>query len=666
MLFYQICVSCTKEAVPMFCKAKSRKEKDDLAEKICSETELFNKSSRESYFFVSQILNKKAVLGVISKTPLQRRQLNDYLNTLELCSDQVTVEETTFQSGCHLLRKADANDYILDADDVMDPWGLTELERYRRMQYDECLLQGQRTKKHLLHQAKALLSSSLQEEIERIFAGSTQPQFIGHPVHYVIESDSASARQKMTEILLQALYANSRLESSRYCVIKAENIYREPFKQLMRICAGCSVVLECMPDLDGDKDYLDANTAELSDAMEVTRENRNSVLTVLCLPRACNKLKDFLFSHAGNCTFVEIKEDQVTADQAKKYLRALAKGKNITPDRALYTHLHGEQQVFLPQELDVMFDGWVDRSLRTKIYPQYAEMNTVKKQTAAQKPQGSAYQQLQEMVGLSAAKKTIDQALDFYKAQKLFADKGVQPSHPAMHMVFTGNPGTAKTTVARLFARIMKENGLLSEGKLYEVGRADLVGQFVGWTARIVKDKFKAAKGSVLFIDEAYSLLDDRNGLYGDEAINTIVQEMENMREDIVVIFAGYPRPMEKFLSRNPGLRSRIAFHVPFDNYSPEELYGITKLIAAQKGMCLNELEVRPKLLSAFQDVSRQEDFGNGRYVRNLVEKAMMKQASRLVKMDVDRVTKTDITTLCADDFEIELSKVQPQRRIGF
>ena len=109
----------------------------------------------------------------------------------------------------------------------------------------------------------------------------------------------------------------------------------------------------------------------------------------------------------------------------------------------------------------------------------------------------------------------IDKSLNYYKAQKLFKDLGVQSGHPSMHMVFTGNPGTAKTTTARLLAAIMKENGLLAQGKLYELGRSDLVGKYVGWTASIVKEKFQKAKGSILFIDEAYSLLDGHTGLYG-------------------------------------------------------------------------------------------------------------------------------------------------------
>ena len=234
-----------------------------------------------------------------------------------------------------------------------------------------------------------------------------------------------------------------------------------------------------------------------------------------------------------------------------------------------------------------------------------------------------------------------------------------------MHMVFTGNPGTAKTTVARLFAQIMKDNGVLSEGTLHEVGRADLVGKYVGWTAQMVKDKFKTAKGGVLFIDEAYSLLDDKSGMYGDEAINTIVQEMENNREDMVVIFAGYPNEMENFLSRNPGLRSRIAYHVPFDDYDANELFDITELLAKNKGLSLGK-GVKEKLLDMFGQVVNQKDFGNGRYARNVLEKAKMKQASRLVSMNCEEVTRDMVIMLLPEDFEMPSVMKRQERKIGF
>ena len=234
-----------------------------------------------------------------------------------------------------------------------------------------------------------------------------------------------------------------------------------------------------------------------------------------------------------------------------------------------------------------------------------------------------------------------------------------------MHMVFTGSPGTAKTTVARLFARIMQENDLLSRGQLVEVGRSELVGKYVGWTANIIKEKFKAAEGGVLFIDEAYSLVDDRGGSFGDEAINTIVQEMENRRKDTVVIFAGYPEPMEAFLSRNPGLRSRIAFHVPFADYSAEELCEIARLMGKQKKLQFTD-DAMEKLGSAFEAARSREDFGNGRYVRNLLEQARMQQATHILRLDPDTVTPKTLRTICAEDIEFPQIKDAPRRCIGF
>lgn len=256
--------------------------------------------------------------------------------------------------------------------------------------------------------------------------------------------------------------------------------------------------------------------------------------------------------------------------------------------------------------------------------------------------------------------------LNYYKLQRVYKDKGLKQDRPAMHMVFTGNPGTAKTTVARLFARIMKENSLLSKGQLVEVGRGDLVAKYVGWTAKTVQEKFRAAMGGVLFIDEAYSLVEDRGGSFGDEAINTIVQEMENHREDVVVIFAGYPNEMEKFLDKNPGLRSRIAFHVPFANYNTAELCDIARLIGKSKGVTLTEGAVE-KLSGVFDEARKQSDFGNGRYVRNVLELSKMNQAARILDMDPEKVSESILTSISEQDIEIPQAKQTAQvRKIGF
>jgi SpoVK/Ycf46/Vps4 family AAA+-type ATPase len=232
-------------------------------------------------------------------------------------------------------------------------------------------------------------------------------------------------------------------------------------------------------------------------------------------------------------------------------------------------------------------------------------------------------------------------------------------------MCFTGRPGTAKTTVARLVAEILKDNGILSEGKLVEVDRSQLVGKFVGHTAPQVKEMFDKAKGSVLFIDEAYSLVEDRKGSYGSEAINEIVQEMENRREDTIVILAGYPDEMKELLEWNPGMKSRIAFHVSFDDYTEQELLDITKLLAKERGMKLDE-KAEEKLLSIYTEARKDKAFGNGRFARNLLEKAKFNQANRFMQMDLQYVSDEEICTLTADDFDYEMRKEENRPRLGF
>ena len=395
------------------------------------------------------------------------------------------------------------------------------------------------------------------------------------------------------------------------------------------------------------------------------KKYKNQVLTVFCLPRECTKARDIFYENLGNVSIIELKEEFVSGERAVNFLKMLAKDIGIRADKRLFEKLEDEKGYLAP-DLHEIFDEWYNNKLKTGIYPQYKDIVTVKHEIIKAAPKGSAYDELNQMIGLDEAKKIIDRALNYYKAQKLFADKGMTSDHTSMHMIFTGNPGTAKTSVARLFARIMKENNLLSKGNLVEVGRGDLVGKFVGWTAPTIQKKFKEAQGSVLFIDEAYSLVDDRDGSFGDEAINTIVQEMENHRDDVVVIFAGYPDKMEGFLRKNPGLRSRIAFHVPFSDYDTQALCEIAELMAKQKGLAFTD-EARNKLTYLFETARHESDFGNGRYVRNVIEKAKMAQATRLLEMDFDSVGKEDIALITAEDIEIPKTHTnQEKKRIGF
>lgn len=278
---------------------------------------------------------------------------------------------------------------------------------------------------------------------------------------------------------------------------------------------------------------------------------------------------------------------------------------------------------------------------------------------------GTAKKELDNMIGLVSVKEIIHKAIAHYKLNKLCIDKGIAREKASLHMVFTGNPGTAKTTVARLFAEIMKDEKVLSTGTFMEVGRADLVGDHVGSTAPLVKKKFKEAQGGILFIDEAYTLYDSYENGFGDEAINTLVQEMENHRDNVIVIFAGYTEPMHQFLDSNPGMLSRIAFQVEFEDYTTDELCDIAKLMLSEKQITITEAAMN-KLRKNF-DIAREEsDYGNGRFVRKTLEEAEMNLAERILQFKKSEITTELITTIEECDIPDLSTRNKTIRQIGF
>lgn len=254
--------------------------------------------------------------------------------------------------------------------------------------------------------------------------------------------------------------------------------------------------------------------------------------------------------------------------------------------------------------------------------------------------------ELQSLVGIKAAKDQVKKILAFAKMRKAMEEKGEQLEPITLNMEFVGNPGTAKTTVARIVAGLLKEIGIIKTGEFIEVGRADLIAQYVGQTAPMVQNVFQRAKGGVLFIDEAYSLLEEGRGRFGDEAINMIVQEMENNRKDTIVIFAGYPDEMDEFFLRNPGLRSRVPFRVRFDNYTTDELADICELEAGKRGF-LTDINAKAFIKEICASSAKNVENGNGRFCRNLVEMAVLNFALRNyggdeVEADIEYILKRE------------------------
>ena len=651
----------------------SRRVKYERIEKISIKTGSFNQlEKRKAYLFVNDASGALVTGGIILSTHTDVFNLiSGYLQAIELELKDIRFEEITFSMLRNMLAGACRSGYINDDDAILEQFDLDKLNgRYSRggFPFGEHLIEDCNKKTVYEDAARFLAKDALISELDRIYAGNAKQKVVGHPVHYLIQTDDQETREGTFRLLLQALYANNRLQNKRYCFLNfrpGENFSSMVYDCLYKSAVGGAIVVRYLAKDDTEDDCATCGRDTIELLCEIMKKYRNQVLTVFCLPRECTTSKDIFYENLGNTSIVEFKEEFVSGEDSKDFLRTLAKDSRIRTDKKLFEKLENEKG-YLTTDLHNLFDDWYNNKLKTAVYPQYKDVATVKHEVIKAAPKGSAYDELKQMIGLDEAKRVIDQALNYYKAQKLFADKGMKTDHPAMHMIFTGNPGTAKTTVARLFAKIMKENDLLSKGNLIEVGRGDLVGKYVGWTAPTIQKKFKEAQGSVLFIDEAYSLVDDRNGSFGDEAINTIVQEMENHRDDVVVIFAGYPDKMEGFLQKNPGLSSRIAYHVPFDDYDTESLCEIAKLIAKQKGLSFTE-EAYEKLSGLFDTARSESDFGNGRYVRNVIEKAKMAQATRLLTMDFDSIGSKEVTTITAEDIELTKASTKPQiKQIGF
>ena len=247
--------------------------------------------------------------------------------------------------------------------------------------------------------------------------------------------------------------------------------------------------------------------------------------------------------------------------------------------------------------------------------------------------------ELNQVIGLAKVKEYVFNLENNYKVQKLRAEKGLKTSGISMHMVFVGNPGTGKTTIARIVAKYLKAIGVLSSGHLREVTRADLVGQYAGHTAVKTTEVIKSASGGVLFIDEAYSLSRSREDTFGLEAIDALVKGMEDNRDDLVVILAGYEDEMQEFFKANPGLKSRFPNVVHFEDYTVDEMYEIAKVTAASKGYKISDL-CEDGLRHQFEkhQIKGKNDGGNGRLVRNLIESAIISQSQRIVHNPEDNM----------------------------
>lgn len=258
-------------------------------------------------------------------------------------------------------------------------------------------------------------------------------------------------------------------------------------------------------------------------------------------------------------------------------------------------------------------------------------------------------EKLNSLIGLEDVKSTVQELVNMAKIFRLKIKAGLKTPQITRHLVFTGNPGTGKTTVARILGNIYQKLDIVSQGHFIEVDRTDLVAEYLGQTAPKTTKVVESALGGILFIDEAYSLVpEDKKDTFGQEAISTLLKMMEDNREDLVVIVAGYKEEMKRFIQSNPGLKSRFSKYINFQDYTPEELTKIFELMCKEHGYKIDDLvkiEIKD-LLTEFQP--KIGDLGNGRFVRNIFDRCIANQCNRLAKMT--NPTTPDLITFKIDD----------------
>lgn len=468
-------------------------------------------------------------------------------------------------------------------------------------------------------------------ELNRIYSTTTS-SFMGHPIHYHIKSEKVEDAETVVKSLITNLIKQKRILSNRLVKVRVNPRLKSSIDLSIALgqhmASGGSILFNLSSDL---------NTNEIKNILDQVS------LMCLSINNTQHEVLYFFYTNENTEFFelmnkylqiktITIKPECLDYINSKEYLAKRFAESTLDLNRIEY--ILNEDKFYTLSQLDDFLSKEIKNNLVLSLYPKYKDFYEFKKDhlNTPVEYNNSGLKKLNELIGLKKVKQKIIEIVNANKNSKLFSND-FNISSFSNHMVFTGNPGTAKTTVARLLGQILKEHEILSVGDFYEVSRSDLIERYVGWTSKNVREVFQKAKGSVLFIDEAYSIMDNRSYGYGDEAISTILQEMENYRDDIVVIFAGYPKEMDQFINSNPGLKSRIKHFIQFDDYSVSELIKIASYISKQFNSTLTQdgLFLLTKYLV---NTMHGSNFGNAREVRNIIEQAITVHLSNLESLE--------------------------------
>ena len=403
-------------------------------------------------------------------------------------------------------------------------------------------------------------------------------------------------------------------------------------------------------------DYLSARPRTKSDVFDVFRQKKGHSLNVIIArtSQEAESIRKELLEDFNKVSIVNF--PNYDESELKEIGLQMLNKKGIQLSNENYEQLIAENKVLKDaKEVRLFVQKLVEFAVQNSYDPSdKIELNlegiNLRNESSIQ-DEKNAEKKLSELIGLEEVKIVLNQQLAYNRISALRQAHGYSNEILNRHLVFSGNPGTGKTIVARLFSEILYNNNIIQENKLVEVGRTDLVGEYVGQTAPKVRKAFDDARGGGLFIDEAYSLIPSSERDFGHEAISALIQEMENRRDEVLVIFAGYEELMARFIETNPGLSSRISREIKFLDYTIDQLIAILELMINKRHYQLTD-DCKAVLHQHFSEVINYKNFGNARYVRKLVDEIVFSQAQRVIEGDkiqleddtfLNQITLTDI-----------------------
>lgn len=503
------------------------------------------------------------------------------------------------------------------------------------------------------------------KEVSRITENKNKKEFVGHPTNYIFNSFYNFDASNLASNLLYELYQYGR-SLSKFIYIPMSGDISYMVKGLL---IGHNILLnaENIKSVDVEDNILfESNIFRIP---PIIMHRSKCLYFIKC--RSEGIMMNVLSTLSANnlTNFTIINNTSYNYDEAVALVEIILNDHYQIYDKDIIKKIIDESNYDKREKYHLS-----DIEFRTKVVTQEHKMMTIfdNYQEAHEKTRNTLVHdknidnKFKYFIGLEEPKRLLENIIQVAKFGEWMKSHHHRISDLSNHMVFTGNPGTGKTTMAKMFAEALRECNILSKDDIVHVGRSDLVGKYVGWTANKVKEKFNEAKGGVLFIDEAYSLIDDHKNSFGDEAINTIVDEMEKNRHDVIVIFAGYTQPMKDFIDINPGLKSRISFWIDFPDYSIDELCEILKVIVEKKlHMKITNAAIK-YCREIFQKHINDSDFGNARFARNLAHQLLIAHAIRV--KDRSNIDDRDMITITKKDAEnINLNEISSKNNhIGF